>query len=273
MNFGFKKLLELLENKDFVGVFNYIGEYIPKTLYKYYYLYDETNKEAIEENKKRFSTLENNKLWLSDFKKFNDPFEAQNFYTDIQKLKQVGYTDEDIERLKFVQYLFESHYKATSFSTHINDCMPMWAHYTNNYKGYCVQYEVLNTRHFFPVFYEDNRNASTIIARIVNNLFKCGENPTEEMQNRVLQEGIILMLSYCVKHKSWEYENEYRIIIPDFDNLKSCDDLGLKPVKIFAGLNTTSAHVDKLQEISVNLGLGDVVHCKINENKYQLDFE
>ena len=151
--------------------------------------------------------------------------------------------------------------------------MPMWAHYSNNYKGYCVQYEVLNTRHFFPVFYEDDRNASTIIARMLNNLFECGENPTEEMQNRVLQEGIMFMLSYCVKHKSWEYESEYRIIIPDFDNLKSCDDLGLKPVKIFAGLNTAERHVDKLQEISKKLELGEVEHCKISENKYQLDFE
>lgn len=273
MNFDFQKLLDLLEEKNFDKVFDYIGEYIPKTLYKYYYLFDEDSDYAVDENNKRFNTLSENKIWLSDFKKFNDPFEAKNFYTDIEKLKQYGYDDKDIEAVKFTQYFIENSYKAASFSTHLSDCMPMWAHYANNYKGYCVEYEVLKTRCIFPVFYENTRNASTIIPRILNDVCKCGKNPTPEMQKDVLQEAMLLQLSYCVKHKSWEYENEYRVLIPEQNNLKSCNELGLKPVRIYAGLNTTSAHIDKLQEISSQLGLCDVAQCRISNTEYQLKFE
>ena len=219
------------------------------------------------------STLSENKLWLSDFKKFNDPFEAKNFYTNIHKLKQCGYDDKDIEKIKFAQNLIENFYKATSFSTHLNDCMPMWAHYANNYKGYCVEYEVLNTRCIFPVFYENIRNESTIFARILHDLYQCGKNPTAENQNTIIQESLILELSYCVKHKSWNYENEYRVLIPERNNLKSCDELGLKPIKIYAGLNTIPAHIDRLQKISLQLGLGNIAHCKISEKEYQIDFE
>lgn len=273
MAFSFQKLFELLEQKKFDEIFDYIGEYIPKTLYKYYYLFDEDSDYNIKENEKRFTTLSENKLWLSDFGKFNDPFEAKNFYTDIHKLKQCGYDDKDIEQIKKTQYIIENSYKATSFSTHLNDCMPMWAHYANNYKGYCVEYKVLNTRCIFPVFYESTRNASTIFARILHDLYQCGKNPTTEMQKTVLQEGILLQLSYCAKHKSWEYENEYRVLIPELNNLKLCDELGLKPVKIYAGLNTIPVHIDKLQEISSQLGLGDIAHCKVSENEYQIEFE
>ena len=272
MSFNFQKLFELLEQSDFEEIFNYIGEHIPKTIYKYYFLFDENSDYSIEENEKRFNTLLENKLWLSDFKKFNDPFEAKNLYTDICKLKQWGYDDEDIEKIKATQHLIENSYKATSFSGHLKDCMPMWAHYANNYKGYCVEYEVLNTRCIFPVFYDNTRNASTIFARILHDLCKCGKNPTKEMQNKVLQEAIILQLSYCIKHKSWEYENEYRILIPEPSNLNSCNKLGLKPVKIYTGLNTTSAHIDKLQAISSQLGMGDIAHCKVSEKEYQIEF-
>lgn len=273
MIFDFKKLFELLEEKKFDEIFNYIGEYIPKTLYKYYYLFDEDSDYAVAENEKRFNTLSENKLWLSDFKKFNDPFEARNFYTDIHKLKQSGYDDETIEKIKFTQHLIESSYKATSFSGHLKDCMPMWAHYANNYKGFCVEYEVLNTRCIFPVFYENTRNASTIFARILHDVYQCEKNPTTEMQDTVLQEAMLLQLSYCVKHKSWGYENEYRVLIPELSNLKLCGELGLKPIKIYSGLNTTSLHIDRLQEISLQLGLGNIAHCKVSETEYQIEFE
>lgn len=273
MTLNFQKLFGLLEQKKFDEILDYIGEYIPKTLYKYYYLFDENSDYAINENEKRFNTLLQNKLWLSNFKNFNDPFEAKNLYTDIQKLKKHGYNDEYIERINFTQNLIENGYKATSFSSHLNDCIPMWAHYANNHKGYCVEYEILNTRCIFPIFYENTRNASTIFARILRDVCKCGKNPTTEMQNIVLQEAFLLQLSYCIKHKSWEYENEYRILIPESSNLKSCDKLGLKPVKIYAGLNTTPTHIDRLQKISLQIGLGNIAHCKISENEYQLDFE
>lgn len=273
MDFNFEHLFTLLEQAKFEEVFDYIGKYIPKRLYKYYSLFDEDSNEAIKRNERKFKTLSENKIWLSDFKMFNDPFEAKNFYTDIQKLKQYGYDDKDLETVKFTQDLIESTYKVASLSTHLNDCMPMWAHYANNYKGYCVEYEVLNTRAIFPVFYENTRNASTIIPKILNGLLKCGNNPTQEMQNEVLKDGIVLMLSYCIKHKSWEYEDEFRVLIPEIDNLKTCEELGLKPVKIYTGLNTAETHINRLQEISQNIGLGDVVRCSISDNEYLLNFE
>lgn len=272
VNFSFKKISELLDKKDFNGIFNYIAGYVPNKLYKYYYLYEEDNEYAIEENKKRFNTLEQNKIWLSSFDKFNDPFEAENMYMDINKMKELGCSEEYIEQIRVVQNMIKSSYKVASFSSHLNECMPMWAHYANNYKGYCVEYEIVKKRAVFPVFYENTRNSSTIFVRIANDLLKCGKNPTKELQDLVLQEAMVLMLSYCIKHKSWEYENEYRVLIPDHDNLKLCEELGLKPVKIYAGLKTATSHIQRLQEISSKLGLGDIAKCSINAKNYQLDF-
>lgn len=273
MNFNFQNLFELLREKEFEEILTYIGKFIPKTLYKYCSLIDDNSDYAIEENEKRFNTLLENKLWLSDFKNFNDPFEAKNLYTDIALLKECGYDDKDIEQIKKTQHLIENSYKATSFSTHLNDCMPMWAHYANNYKGYCVEYEVLDTRCIFPIFYENTRNASTIFVQILHDVCKCGKSPTKELQDKVMQDALLVQLSYCIKHQSWKYENEYRILIPEIDNLKLCSDLGLKPVKIYTGLKTSEQHIARLQEISLQLGLGDIAHCKVSDNEYQIEFE
>lgn len=274
MQFDFQYLFELLEEKNFDEIFKYIGKYIPQKIYKYYPLFDETESDAAnDENSKRLKTLSENKLWLSEFSKFNDIFETKNLYTDIDKLKQNGYDDKDIEQIRFIQSLIEKSYKATSFSGHLKDCMPMWAHYANNYKGFCVEYEVINAKSVFPVFYESARNKSTIYARILHSICQCESNPTKANQDNALQEAMLLQLSYCIKHKSWEYENEYRILLPELNNSILCNDLGLKPIKIYAGLKTSAEHTHKLQEISSKLNLGAVAKCSVSESQYELKFE
>ena len=42
------------------------------------------------------------------------------------------------------------------FTQNPND-MPMWAHYANEHKGFCVEYEIDDPSKLYPVFYTDKR--------------------------------------------------------------------------------------------------------------------
>ena len=266
-------ILNLIQENKIDDCHKYIRTIIPQFLYKYYYLYDENSRKNQEENEKRFNTLAENKIWLSKFEAFNDLFESKYEYIDTQKLKKSRYTDADIEMIKKINEGFDQAYVATSFSTHLTDCMPLWAHYSNNYKGYCVKYKVVDSSNIYPVFYEESRVASTITARLTYNFIKRICQKSDEVENAINRDMFLSVLSRCVKHKSWEYEDEFRILICSECNKHSCDDLGLEPIKIYAGFNITPNHLKRLQDISSNLGLGSVSHCKISDNKYELDFE
>ena len=53
-----------------------------------------------------------------------------------------------------------------SLSGNSFNCLPMWAYYTNNYRGYCVEYDVIVPDIFFKVAYEPERIP---VASIISN--------------------------------------------------------------------------------------------------------
>lgn len=103
-------------------------------------------------------TLANCKIYSSDIASFNDPFDSKAFYYDPKQLMS-------IERLRrFGGRMiddFTSYIRSTSLSANDVQSMPMWAHYSNNHKGFCVAYDVKSSSELgaytFPVQYTDQR--------------------------------------------------------------------------------------------------------------------
>ena len=111
-----------------------------------------------------------------------------------------------------MKIFIDMHLKNTffcSFSSIYNSLL-MWAHYTENHTGFCIQYDLSKTnsddifiRGLFPILY-------------THELF----NIDELMLNRDLINDLKfnpLYLFYPLIHKSniWSYESEWRIIIRD----------------------------------------------------------
>ena len=70
----------------------------------------------------------------------NDPYEFKGMLIDGQKLRDKGYKDSDIEAFQTI-FDFED-YGITCLSANSADYLPMWAYYTNNHKGFCIEYDV-----------------------------------------------------------------------------------------------------------------------------------
>lgn len=99
-----------------------------------------------------------------------------------------------------------------SFST-CRDNKVMWSHYSNCYKGYCIEYKIKNKNqimhNFLPVVYKRNINNNITVKliefameNIVRNL-TAGEIPTNIGSfNELL----------CTKDKDWAYQSEWRLI-------------------------------------------------------------
>ena len=129
--------------------------YIPDTLYKFYSLNDDQ-----ELNDKKFKTLQNKQIFMSNIKDFNDPFDGKAFFYDSKQLA-------DIKRLEHVGGKiiddFTSFNRGTALTENNTSCMPMWAHYSNNHQGFCVAYDMKNPANTtlagctFPIQYTDER--------------------------------------------------------------------------------------------------------------------
>ena len=163
--------LELLSANKFAKADSYRSLNMPKSLFKYISLNEIANCEQIKGickkdfdlNELKFNSLLQNKLWLSTFDNLNDPFEYKSLFLDTQKLEEHKWP------IEYIEVAFQSikdMFVITSFTTTAIDNMPMWAHYSNNHQGFCIEYEVINPKMIFPISYEENRTA---IADIITN--------------------------------------------------------------------------------------------------------
>ena len=85
----------------------------------------------------------------------------------------------------------------------------------------------------------------------------------------------IFLQNLFIKAKSWEHEKEYRIVYPLDNSIGmnvSVSDLGLRTSRIIAGINCSENNIIKLNDISNELGLGNVYKSRIHSEKYTLDY-
>ena len=149
-------------------------------------------------------------IHLSQAKCFNDPFDCKARFNYHEAIKKGDFRDKlfstylgrDFENIpeEIIQnYAVEGLRKdiyVFCFSE-VWDSLLMWAHYANNYNGFCVEYDMSEVSDriidkLYPVLYE--KDYIDVTSRLIN----FNENV-----------GLICNLS---KAEEWSYEREWRIV-------------------------------------------------------------
>ena len=233
----------------FKSIYQVVRLHIPDVLYKYYSLSDD---ETL--NMKKFKSLNDGKIYMSNLEDFNDPFDGKGFFYDPVKLA-------DIERLKphGGKYIdsFNAFIKATSLTANGVQSLPMWAHYGSNHAGFCVSYDMKENVELssctFPVQYTNDRLDVTSLmreqAQRVSN--EIDRQSAMGMKEILLDDFTVIFMSslLCnIKHISWSYEKEFRCTTGAI--AKGMPFIEANPKEIFIGMNCVPSHADRLMEIS-----------------------
>lgn len=185
---------------------------------------------------------------------------------DRNKLLNAGYSNDIID---YYQQLFDfSDYGITCLSANSIDYLPMWAYYTNNHRGFCVEYEVIKKDCIHEVLYEPER------IKVASLIFQCRDAIKKAI---ILGQGeqaefysTLFLQNLFIKAKSWEHEKEYRIVYPldnDIGMNIPVSNLGLRTSRIVAGINCSKNDIVRLNEISNELGLGNVYKSRVHSEK------
>lgn len=190
-------LLDISSNPS--NIRKHVKPHIPDNLYKYGSFDSQYWKDIIYKAQ----------IYLAPAKSFNDPFDCRaNF--DYKKAVSTGkFRDElikkfgkrDVETLpelmveKIIEGMREDVF--VSCFSEVWDSILMWAHYANNYNGYCIEYDMSKVRDYiiynlYPVIYEKN------YIDITNYLINLNNN--------------VGLICNTVKAEEWNYEKEWRII-------------------------------------------------------------
>lgn len=277
--FSYQVYFQMLVDGKFEKAEKYRRSGIPQKLYKYIWLEDESIGDADEIKRKKqsnglkFSALRENYLWLSHVDKLNDPYEYKCMYVDEERLRKSNYSDSIISLLKKMLLDNMTKLGVTCFSEREpENNMPMWAYYSNNGRGFCIEYEVLSPKQIHKVSYEQNRIS---IARVLSDM-------VEEAWKNKKGQGIsalklefgsnVLSMQLFMKHESWNHEKEYRLVYPLVEGASGCKveskNAGLKVNRVIAGQNCSMEHRKILNTISNTLGCGDVYHVEMSEDSF-----
>ena len=240
---------------------------MPEYLYKFVSLDNEwidgvKSKEKEQMNENKLCSLRKNEIWFSTPEHLNDPYEFRGIYVDYDQLKEDGISRQEVDDL---QHLFEDDFVLSSFTLSMEDNFPMWAHYANNHRGFCIKYKVVDPAFITKVRYTTQRHMLTAgirrAVKISHELKSKGVDLREKRLMVKLQKAYMRVLSqnYSTKHKSWCYEEEYRIIAErsDKDNpygqYVPAEKVGLCVDAVFTGCKC--AHHEKIREIAACLGV------------------
>lgn len=164
------------------------------------------------------------KNWLKKLSDYTATLQPQVTYEKMNQLllPDLKSANNDISKI------IRSAIRVACFSETDNN-VPMWYHYANSFSGLCIEYDKSNfslssSNSLFPVNYKDN------FIDVV-----------KEFHNKTLPNDIALyMLVATHKHIDWNYEKEWRIIVPNL--VLKCDEKSLgclhsfnKPSRIILG--------------------------------------
>lgn len=275
MRFASDKYIELIVENKFSEADEYRKSFIPDFLYKFVPLRSETTEEAQRENQKRLDSLEKGEIWFSSRALMNDPYEFIGMYIDESKLLKDGWPPEAVAAVqdKAKNLLFLS-----SLTSNVYNNMPMWAHYANNHKGYCVKYKVENKNCIYEVFYTDRRYSighgiSKLLAysKMIEDKSLAPEK-RRDAESKINQCLEMLRMMYVIKHSSWSYENEFRIFCDaapcgTFGKNVPAKCVGLQPAEVFCGKNCSETNVEKIIEISKRINI-ECSRCDISPTDF-----
>lgn len=199
---------------DEVNAYTEVGYYYQcyasASLYKYY-----------PDTTMHLNSIRNNQMWYSAPCNFNDVFDCDIAMDDKEILNETlklvpdrrgirpgSKMWKDLQKivnqnLKTLQATFSELRNTVGVScfSESEDSLLMWAHYANNHRGICVEYDLLEINNILkftaiPIIYSQERTRF--------NLFK-----PERIENDAI--GLFIQ-SLTSKSPEWSYEKEWRII-------------------------------------------------------------
>lgn len=269
------ELLNISSNRDevFRCVYQITRLHIPKILYKYVSLTDDENL-----NKLKMQTLSDQKIFLADSRNFNDPFDNKAFYYRNDELKRFDELRPFDGRLGD-EIMFNS--RAASLSAAGINSMPMWAHYANNHKGFCIAYDMNEADNSqlrsstLPIQYTDKRvDITDIIVKTIDYILKEKQRQMDQGSKRILIDDLMIVYTTVflqnIKQSSWKYEMEFRCSAGKTSI--GMPFIRANPSEIYVGEKCTSAHFKNLVKISHELKV-PIYKLEFNEinSGYQLE--
>ncbi len=230
--------------------------HIPDTVYKYYFLSNNS-----QENDIRFQTLLKKKVYMAHPKSFNDPFDNNAFYYRKEKLMEYPF----LRRFNgSIIDDFSDFIRLSSFTYIGINCMPMWAHYSNNHQGFCVSYNTklkenpLLSCTLFPVQYVEDRIDITAILESVIDEIEILKKKAKKTGEKIIfcNNLIIIWISFyyaCLKHSSWSYEKELRCITAS--NSAGMPYLDATPSAIYLGAKCSEINKKCLSDVAYHLNI------------------
>lgn len=206
----------------------------------------------------RLDTLEQNKIYMSDAENFNDPFDCLGIWWDTSILKDISdeqglnysldYLDDQMDTM-FKNAL--APLKITCFSSELYN-LPLWGNYAQSGTGFVVEYDFKKldiesefTKHLYPVIYREERED---ISKVLQLLF---EVAVKGQYHPLLR---LLFYKNLIKHISWSYEREWRLLFLENENLV---ELPIKPTAIYITDRCNVENESRLKMISQKL------NCKL----------
>lgn len=182
----------------------------PASLYKYY-----------DDTPEKFDAVQNNKMWYSAPCNFNDVFdcdisidekkifnEGLKLFPDKRGIRPGSNAWKNLratinQQLRVLRVQFDDLRATTGVSclSESKDSLLMWAHYANNHRGICIEYDLLKINSVLkftpvPVIYSEKRTCFDFL------------NP----QSMEYNTQKLFIQSLTSKSPEWHYEKEWRII-------------------------------------------------------------
>jgi len=247
-------LINMTSNKNevFKTIYKVTRLHIPDMLFKYYSLTDN-----IALNEQKLETLRQAKIFMSDTKYLNDPFDTKAYFYRPDELKKYARLTEYDGKLIDN---FSSYMKVSALTSNNVNSMPMWAHYANNHTGFCVSYDMRSNVQLssctYPVQYTDQRvDITSLMDQQVQKMIQEIETQSAAGKKAILMDDlslVFLMSLFCnIKHLSWSYENEFRCTTGAM--AKGMPYVSAMPKAAFIGMNCLPTYADRIIKIADEL--------------------
>ena len=216
-------------------------------------------------NKSSLEILINKKIYLAKSCTFNDPFDSQLLPKDFQQeLVDLGYQLEDVQINEYNDYVKDRLDGYGIFSmSESHDNILMWAHYADSHKGFCLGFKNDLNRYFteydYPIWKEDViYDIDHPFQSVIDDLLKKRKyNSRDDFDNYCKLSDALLNAALTVKHKSWNYEKEVRVI-SEFNGLQNFESQAIQIVIL--GLKVTEEDEDTIRSL---LASNEWKHVKI----------
>lgn len=208
--------------------------------------------------------LSDEKNWFDLASNQNDPFELKMGYIDKSELLAEENDEMAYRCCQMILEQLRASFGICCFTENSPDCLPMWAYYTNNYKGFCIRYRTIKKNVIFRTQYDGKRyKINHIVLSLIAEMKKSSK--VEKSTDLLDAYRYLVFNLMCCKHNSWAHEREFRIFFPT-DEPKGFEIensiLGVVPECLYIG-NKCSTH-NKYELIGISK---EILHCKV----YQVD--